>query len=129
MTIPDVFIVIFFILSIFPVIINSNIKDNLFGLGIMAAAFLIILLIFPGSFGGGDFKYAAAIGFFLGLDLSIIALETSLISGALFGLLYSAVKKTGLRIKIPFAPFLTIGIITAVYLGKELMFLYFSFIN
>ncbi len=129
MTIPDIFIILFFILSAYPVIINSNPKDNLFGLGIMTAAFLIILLIFPGSFGGGDLKYAAAIGFFLGIDLSIIALETSLISGAVFGLIYSAVKKTGLRIKIPFAPFLTIGIITAVYLGKELMFLYFSFIN
>lgn len=95
----------------------------------MAISFIIILLIFPGSFGGGDLKYAAAIGFFLGLDLSIIALEASLISGALSGLIYSAVKKTGLRIKIPFAPFLTIGFITAFYLGKEIMFLYFSFIN
>jgi prepilin signal peptidase PulO-like enzyme (type II secretory pathway) len=129
MTIPDVFIVIFFILTVYPVIMNSNIKDNLLGFGIMAAAFLIILLIFPGSFGGGDLKYAAAIGFFLGLDLAIIALETALISGALFGIIYALIKRTGLKIKIPFAPFLTIGAITAVYLGKDIIILYFNFIN
>jgi prepilin signal peptidase PulO-like enzyme (type II secretory pathway) len=129
MTIPDVFIAVFFILSIYSVIVKSDLKDNFFGFCIMAVAFLLILLIFPGSFGGGDLKYAAAIGFFLGVDLSIIALETSLISGALFGLIYSTVKKTGLRIKIPFAPFLTIGLITAVYLGREIIILYFNFIN
>ncbi len=124
-TIPDSMVAAFAILSIYPVILNYTIWDNIFGLLALFAVFIVILLVFPGSFGGGDLKYASAIGFLSGLELSLVVLEISLISGALFGVTYALTTKKSLRAKIPFAPFLSLGLIVSLLFGRELLLVYY----
>jgi leader peptidase (prepilin peptidase)/N-methyltransferase len=77
------------------------------------------MLLFPGGFGGGDLKYAAAIGFFIGWELSIVAVETALVTGALAGTVYALLTRKGLRIRFPFAPFLALGFAVAVLYGRD----------
>jgi len=112
--------------SIYPVIIESTLKDHLYGALLMGAFFLVVLLLFPGGFGGGDMKYAIIIGFLLGLEMSIVALEVALVSGSLTGVAYALIKRSGLRIKIPFAPFLTLGLVVSLFWGRHVLLVYYG---
>jgi len=125
MTVPFSLTVVFFILSIFPVILQDNPIDNLYGFLFLTLFFLVIMFIFPGAFGGGDLKLYAAAGFLLGLEMSIVLLEVSLISGAVFGIVWAAFKGWSFRIKIPFAPFIAAGIIITLLFGDTIILLYY----
>jgi prepilin signal peptidase PulO-like enzyme (type II secretory pathway) len=125
MTIPNTLIIALVVLSAYPVILNYDISDNLFGCLVLFIIFIVILLIFPGSFGTGDLKLASAVGFISGFELSIVILEISLITGAVAGIIYSFVTKQSLRTKIPFAPFIAVGFITSVLYGRELLLVYY----
>jgi prepilin signal peptidase PulO-like enzyme (type II secretory pathway) len=119
-------LIIFFLLSIYPAVAMNGFKDSILGAFSLGSVFLVIMLVFPGSFGGGDFKFAAVTGLLLGFRLSVVALEISLITGALTGILYGIITKKGLRIKIPFAPFLYAGLLVALFRGQEILLLYYN---
>ncbi len=128
LTVPNLLVGAFVLLSLYPVIIRGEYWDNLFGLILCGAFFLIILLIFPGSFGGGDLKLSSAMGFLLGFEFSIVALETALITGSVIGIFYALKTKSGLRIKFPFAPFLAAGLVVAFFFGRDILLLYYRVI-
>ena len=94
------------------------------GMLLLGGFFLLVLLLFPGGFGGGDIKFSAVIGLIVGFDQSIVVLETALVSGALLGIIYGLLTKKGLRIKIPFAPFLTLGLFVSVFFGRDIIMIY-----
>ncbi len=126
MTIPNPLIAAFGLLSLYPVVLTNSPLESLYGLLLMSGFFITVLLIFPDSFGGGDVKFAAAIGLFLGLELAVVALEASLISGAIVGIVYAVKTGKGLRSRIPFGPFLFIGMMTAIVYGREILVLYYK---
>jgi leader peptidase (prepilin peptidase) / N-methyltransferase len=126
--IPNSLVISIIALSIYPVIFNHSLKNNLYGFLLMSAVFLIILIIFPGSFGGGDLKLAAAIGILLGLELSVVALETALITGSITGAIYAIKSGKGFKIKIPFAPFLTSGLFVSLLYGRDILYIYFRLV-
>jgi prepilin signal peptidase PulO-like enzyme (type II secretory pathway) len=126
LTIPGALVIAIFLLALYPAIIFGPFVDHLIGAAGMFAFFAMILLAFPGGFGGGDLKFASAIGFFCGWELSIVAVEVALITGAVAGATYALVTRKGLRIRFPFAPFLTLGFGTAVLYGREIILLYKS---
>ncbi len=125
MMIPVSLNILLFILSIYPVILRNNITDNFYGFLFLTLFFLMIMFIFPGAFGGGDLKLYAAAGFLLGLEMSIVLLEVSLISGALAGIIWGALKGWNFRIKIPFAPFIAAGIIITLLFGDTIILFYY----
>ena len=126
MLIPDALIIVFALLSVYPAYLSGDWLSAAMGAGILGAFFFLIILFFPGGFGGGDMKFAAAIGFFAGLELSIVVLEVALISGSIFGIIYALASRRGLRIRIPFGPFLTAGLFAAVFFGREILLVYYS---
>jgi prepilin signal peptidase PulO-like enzyme (type II secretory pathway) len=125
LTIPDSLVLAFVLLSIYPILLNYDVKDNLFGLLVLFTVFIVILLVFPGSFGGGDVKLAAAIGLLSGLEQSLVVLEISLVTGAVVGIIYALKTKKGLRTKIPFAPFLAFGFVVSLLYGRDILLVYF----
>ncbi len=127
-TISGGLLIILGVMSLYPLLLNGRPLDNLYGLLLMSIFFLVIMFILPGSFGGGDIKYAAVLGAITGLEQSIVVLEAALISGALFGVIYAAAKGQGFRIKIPFAPFLTLGLCVSLFYGNEILLLYYRII-
>ncbi len=129
MIIPNSLVLALLFFSIYPVISSGDILSNLYGAGFLFLFFIIILLIFPGSFGFGDIKYATVIGFFFGFELSIIVLESALISGSIFGIIYAILKGKKLMSKIAFGPFLTLGAFISFIYGREIILLYLNFIN
>ena len=128
LSIPNSLIITFVLLSFYPVILHNSWCDNLFGLLATSSFFIVILLLFPGGFGGGDIKYASAIGLLLGLELSIVAIETSLITGSIAGIIYAVKSKKGFRIQMPFAPFLTVGLLVAFLYGRDIALLYYRLV-
>lgn len=125
MVIPPSLVIFFILLSVYPVLLHQNIMDNVYGFAILTVFFLLMLLIFPGAFGGGDVKLYAAAGFLLGLEMSMVLLEVSLITGAVFGVAFAIVKGRNFRIKIPFAPFITAGIIITLLFGDTILLVYY----
>lgn len=125
LVIPPSLVAGFIILSIYPVLLNHDIMDNIYGFAMLTVFFLLMLLIFPGAFGGGDIKLYAAAGFLLGLEMSIVLLEVSLISGAIFGVAFAMFKGRNFRIKIPFAPFIAAGIIITLLFGDTILLVYY----
>ena len=83
------------------------------------------MFIFPGSFGGGDLKFYAAAGLLLGFKMSIVLLEVSLITGALAGIVWAGINGWNLKIKIPFGPFISVGVIIRLLFGHTII-LYYS---
>jgi len=67
-------------------------------------------------------------GFLLGFEFSIVALETALITGSVIGIFYALKTKSGLRIKFPFAPFLAAGLVVAFFFGRDILLLYYRVI-
>jgi len=124
MTIPPSLIIIFVLLSIYPIVIRFELMDNLYGLIFLTLFFLIIMFIFPGSFGGGDLKFYSAAGFLLGFEMSIVLLEVSLITGALAGIVWGGINGWNFKIKIPFAPFISAGIIITLLFGHTIILYY-----
>jgi len=125
MVIPLSLNIVFFVLSVYPVILHNNPLDNFNGFLFLTVFFLVMMFIFPGAFGGGDLKLYAAAGFLLGLEMSIVLLEVSLISGALFGIIWGAFKGWKFRIRIPFAPFIAAGIIITLLFGDTIILFYY----
>ncbi|MDI6815401.1 MAG: A24 family peptidase [Dehalococcoidales bacterium] len=93
--------------------------------GVTGAGILLPLALLSSSgIGMGDVKLAALIGLLVGFPQVFIALlVASTLGGAVAGGLLLARLK-GRRDPIPLAPFLTVGLITAVLYGEEILRLY-----
>lgn len=126
MKIPVSLTILFIILSVYPVILHNNFPDNIYGFLFLTIFFLVIMFIFPGAFGGGDLKLYAAAGLLLGFEMSIVLLEVSLISGAVFGIIWGILNGWSFRLKIPFAPFIAAGIIVTLLFGNTIILLYYK---
>ena len=125
MRIPLSLMAVFILLSIYPVVLHGNLLDNLYGFLLLSVFFLVIMFIFPGAFGGGDLKFYAAAGFLLGLEMSVVLLEVSLILGSVCGLAWAVSGRRSLRIKMPFAPFISAGIIITLLFGDTILLVYY----
>lgn len=74
--------------------------------------------------GYGDFKLLAAGGAWLGFEPLILVLLISSVSGLLVALLQALMKKS--QLKIPFGPYLSMGILVTYLMGDSLMQLIFT---
>jgi leader peptidase (prepilin peptidase)/N-methyltransferase len=93
------------------------------------ALFLVgfVYKLFTGreGMGGGDVKLLAMIGAWMGwISLPFIVLISSFI-GAVIGFAFILVSGKGLRFRIPFGPFLSLGALLYFFFGSELTILYF----
>jgi leader peptidase (prepilin peptidase)/N-methyltransferase len=104
--------------------------DSLIGIigggGILyLVAHVFAMLTGKEGMGGGDIKLLAMIGAWMGwLPLPFIIIISSL-TGAVIGGLSLLFTRQGLRAKIPFGPFLTLGALVYLFLGNELLLWYF----
>ncbi|MBW1787828.1 MAG: prepilin peptidase [Deltaproteobacteria bacterium] len=77
--------------------------------------------------GGGDIKLLAMIGAWLGWQSLIPVVLMSSFSGALVGSVYLLLSGKGLRVKIPFGPFLALGALLYLFFGVTITNTYFRF--
>lgn len=70
--------------------------------------------------GGGDIKLLAMIGAWLGWQCLIPVVLMSSLTGALVGSAYLLMSGKGLRVKIPFGPFLALGALLYFFFGTAI---------
>lgn len=84
-------------------------------------AFLVLALVYPAGLGMGDVKLAAFLGAWLGRDVLV-----AVFAGSVLALIPSVVilARQGLRgrkVGIPYAPFLALGGVIALFAGERLI--------
>lgn len=106
---------VWLLLFAYDLIISPNtalpsLADSLLGLVIGGGVFLSVYLISKKGLGGGDVKFMAAAGLYLGLGSILPAILYGTVLAALTGLVLILLKKITRKDKLPLAPFLLVGI-------------------
>lgn len=78
----------------------------------------------PQAMGGGDIKFAAMIGAFLGWQQGLTAVILAALAGTGFGLVRIMVRRQSRE--LPFGPFLALGAVVNLLWGNEIIAWYFS---
>lgn len=90
------------------------------GLVCVSVPFLLIALLVPGSFGGGDIKLMAACGLFLGWKVTLVSAVIGIFLGGIWTGCLLIAGKIGRKDSFPLAPFLCLGMALGVYIGNPL---------
>ncbi|MDQ1603495.1 MAG: leader peptidase (prepilin peptidase) / N-methyltransferase [Actinomycetota bacterium] len=99
----------------------------LIGMAALYAFYFLLVLINPRGMGFGDVKLAGVLGLYLGwLGWGELVSGTFMgfLYGGVVGLLMIALRRAGLKSKLPFGPFMLLGALTAILVGGHLADLY-----
>jgi len=92
------------------------IKDSALGFAFGGGLFLLVYMISRKGLGGGDVKFMAVAGLYLGFGGAIPVMLYGTVLAALTGLTLVLLKRIGRKDAIPLAPFLYAGILVTVFL-------------
>lgn len=100
------------------------------GIGLLCASvpLLVITLIIPGAFGGGDIKLMAACGLFLGWKITLVSTALAILLGGIYGIWVLAAKKLGRKDQFAFGPFLCVGMALGLLWGQDIVDWYLQFL-
>ncbi|MDR2600574.1 MAG: prepilin peptidase [Oscillospiraceae bacterium] len=100
--------------------------SHIIGLFSVALPMLIVSLIIPGAFGGGDIKLIAICGLMLGWQLTLAAFFIAILlgGGTAVYLMVSGRRKRGQH--IVFGPALCAGVAVSIFFGQQLIDWYLS---
>jgi leader peptidase (prepilin peptidase)/N-methyltransferase len=98
-----------------------GVSGAIFGAFVGGGVFYALAILYPGGMGGGDIKLMAAIGAFLGWKLALLTIFFGSALGAVVGLVAIAFFGKGRKSRIPFGPFLSIGGITTILWGDQIV--------
>lgn len=91
---------------------------------LLAVAWIYQLFTGKEGMGGGDIKLLAMIGAFLGWSAVLLTLFFASLSGSVVGLALMFAKGVDSKYALPFAPFLCLGALLALFFGRELILFY-----
>jgi leader peptidase (prepilin peptidase)/N-methyltransferase len=87
---------------------------------------LVIAMLSRGGMGGGDVKFSAVLGIWLGWPNILLALFLSFVSGGLAGAILLLFNLRGRKDMIPFGPFICLGASITLLYGRDILLWYFS---
>lgn len=105
--------------------------DSLIGIAVGGGALLAVALGYylmtkREGMGLGDVKLLAAIGAFLGWKAVLFTIFVSSVVGSIVGVALMAARGSGLKLEVPFGPFLAFGAALHVFFGPLLIGWYFG---
>ena len=106
-----------------------TIVERLIGFVCVSGFLLLLTLLIPGAFGGGDMKLMAAAGFLLGWKGILTGFIIGLFVGAIIGVLQIVLKQKGGKEHMPFGPSLCMGLVAAVLYGNMIVEWYWNIIK
>lgn len=89
-------------------------------------AWVYYLLTRKDGMGGGDIKLLAMMGTIVGLKGVIFTIFVSSAVGTVVGVTLMIIKGKDMKFAVPFGPFLSIGAITYIFFGHEIIRAYFN---
>ena len=75
------------------------------------------LFFVPGSFGGGDIKFVAAVGVAIGVKLVVMGSAAAILLAGIYCIRLLAEKRNGQKTAFAFGPFLCMGMTAAMVFG------------
>jgi leader peptidase (prepilin peptidase)/N-methyltransferase len=123
-------IVFFFLTSI--VLPTISVVESIIGIFIGGGSLFLVAWLYrqlthKEGMGGGDIKLLAMIGALLGYQGVLFTIFASSLIGTVTGIFIMAVqRKKDLKLAVPFGPFLSIGAVLYVFLGRMIIDWYFS---
>ena len=111
-----------------------NWLDSLIGIlvgggSLFTVAWIYNLITQKEGMGGGDIKLLAMIGGVIGWKGVLFTIFVASAVGTLAGMLVMLKSRKGMRLKIPFGPFLAIGGIAYIFFGPQLIEWYFKLLS
>lgn len=106
---------------------DAGILSAVIGMFCVSVPMLVLAIVIPGAFGGGDIKLMFACGLFLGWKLTVLSTALGILTGGLYGIYLLASKKIGLKEHFAFGPFLCIGMLVSVLCGQSIINWYIGF--
>ena len=107
------FISIFFIKEI-------SIMDRLMGFFVVSIPMLLISAILQKGFGGGDIKFVACAGVFLGWKLVLLSTIFALIFTGIYIIISLIAGDKSIKSGFALGPFLSIGMIMSCLIGRQM---------
>ncbi len=105
---------------------NITFEDSVLGASFGAGVILFIIetyFVIRGveGMGYGDANIMALIGAYIGWEKVLLVLFISSFVGALIGISYMVFKKQGMKVAIPYGPFLSIGAYVTIIFGDSIV--------
>lgn len=107
---------------------EHGIVNRLIGALIISVPMLVLALIIPGAFGGGDIKLMAASGLLLGTASTVCAMFFGLLTGGAYGAWMLKCGKLDKKDHFAFGPFLALGLAVAALWGDRIVAWYLRFL-
>jgi len=95
-----------------------TLKSRLIGIVVISVPMLVLALVIPGAFGGGDIKLMAACGWLLGWKASVFAMFVGLLTAGIYCGIMLATGKLKRKDHFAFGPFLAVGLAVAAFFGE-----------
>lgn len=105
----------------------GRIVQVLIGAAALFVFYFVIVVIAPGSMGGGDLKLAPVIGAalgFLGWAPLIVGAFLAFLFGGIYGVALLVLRRAGRKTGVPFGPFMLLGAWVAIFWGDAIAGVY-----
>ena len=107
-------------------LVNSGLGVLIGGGSLLLVGWLYMIIAKKEGMGGGDIKLLAMMGALIGWKGILFTVFVSSAVGSVVGLAVMMRTRKGMKLAIPFGPFLSIGAITYIFFGQALMRWYFN---
>jgi len=105
---------------------RHHVPEQLIAAAAAGGFLLLAALLYPKGMGMGDVKLVAMMGLFLGRDVAV-ALMVALVAGTAVGaVLFARHGADARRRRVPFAPFLALGGVVAIFAGPPVVHWYLN---
>jgi len=95
-----------------------SLTSRLAGLAVVSLPMLVLALLIPDAFGGGDIKLMAVCGWLLGWKANVFAMFAGLLTAGIYCGIMLAAGKLGRKDHFAFGPFLAAGLAAAAFCGE-----------
>lgn len=103
-----------------------TLTSRLIGLVVISVPMLVLAVVIPGAFGGGDIKLMAACGWLLGWKANVFAMFAGLLTAGIYCCVMLVAGKLGRKDYFAFGPFLAAGLAAAAFCGEWIANWYLS---
>ncbi len=103
-----------------------SLGSRLIGLIVISGPMLLLAVLIPDAFGGGDIKLMAVCGWLLGWKAIVFAMFAGLIAAGIYCIVMVASGKLAWKDHFAFGPFLAVGLTAAVFFGEQVGSWYLS---
>lgn len=103
-----------------------TLAERVIGAFSVSIPMLVIALIIPGGFGGGDIKFMVPVGFMLGFKLALTGFFFAILGGGIYGVFLLATKRADKKSHFAFGPFLCLGMTISLLFGGRILNAYFG---